>query len=361
MKVSVVILNYNGEKHLRSYLPSVADTCPSWAEIVVADNGSSDGSESFVRSVFPKIRFLNLGHNHGFAGGYNRALRQIHSEYYVLLNNDVEVSKNWIELLVNLMDTRQEVSAAQPKILDFSSKDHFEYAGACGGFIDTYGFPFCRGRIFNLCERDTGQYDQEREVFWATGACMIIRSSAFWKVNGFDETLFAHMEEIDLCWRLKNLGHRIYCFPQVTVYHLGGGTLASRNPRKTFLNFRNSLLIYVKNDHRKYLLLRILKRLILDGAAACYMLFNSGWRHFTAVAKAHFSFYLRLGAVLPERRRQMAQSAPYNATGFFNAGIAATFYLKGQKHFKDLDSLCFLSFNPAESEEQAGNHESQNR
>ena len=241
MKTAIVILNWNGRKMLERYLPSVVENTPDDAAVIVADNASSDGSLDFLAQYYPSVRCLPLDVNYGFAEGYNRALRLVEAQYYVLLNSDVEVTAGWLKPLVDYMDAHDEVAACQPKLLSWTSKGYFEYAGASGGFIDRYGYPFCRGRLFDTVEEDQGQYDQPASVLWATGACLLIRSADYWAAGGLDGRFFAHNEEIDLCWRLHIMGRQVMCLPQSLVYHLGGGTLPKGNPRKTFLNFRNNL------------------------------------------------------------------------------------------------------------------------
>ena len=252
MKVAVVILNWNGKSFLEKFLPSVFACNSSYAEIIVADNASTDDSVSFLKSKYPQIKIIQNSSNGGFAKGYNDALKLVEAEYYVLLNSDVEVTPNWIDSVIQLMDTDKSIAACQPKIRAFDDKKSFEYAGAGGGFIDKYGYPFCRGRILDTLEEDKGQYNDVREVFWATGACLFVRSECYHKVNGFDEDFFAHMEEIDLCWRLKNLGYKIMYSPNSTVFHVGGGTLNKTSPKKTYLNFRNNLILLCKNHPPKY-------------------------------------------------------------------------------------------------------------
>src|SRR5690606_32957114 len=240
MKVAVVILNFNGAKLLKQFLPSVIKHTPSWCEIIVADNASTDNSLQVMKEYFPHIRIIPLSENTGFAGGYNRALKQVDAEYYVLLNSDIEVTPQWVESVIQFMDANKDVAACQPKILAYHQKNEFEHAGASGGFMDYLGYPFCRGRLFNTLEKDSGQYNQPIEIFWATGACMFIRSNEYHAAGALDEYFFAHMEEIDLCWRLKRKGLRLFCIPQSQVFHVGGGTLHKSNPRKTYLNFRNN-------------------------------------------------------------------------------------------------------------------------
>ena len=261
-KVAIVILNWNGEKFLQQFIPSLTYyTKSEGAVLYVADNASTDGSIAFLQKEFPAIKTIKLDKNYGFASGYNKALSQIDAEYFVLLNSDVELTEGWLEPLINYMDNNPDVGACQPKIKAFNRKTHFEHAGAAGGFIDYLGYPYCRGRVFNEVEQDNGQYDNIIDVFWASGACMVVRSALFFKVGALDDDFFAHMEEIDLCWRLNARGYRVVCVPQSTVYHVGGGTLNVESPRKTYLNFRNNLLMLYKNLPKKDLdkVLRIRK------------------------------------------------------------------------------------------------------
>jgi GT2 family glycosyltransferase len=341
LKTAIVILNYNGVDHLRRFLPSVVKHSPEDARIVVADNASTDESIKVIQNDFPSVELIQLDENYGFTGGYNRALRQIIAELYVLLNNDVEVTENWLEPVLDAFEKRPEMAACQPKIKSWKEKDYFEYAGACGGFIDKNGFLFCRGRIFNHTERDIGQHDDEREVFWASGACLFIRSKAFHENGGFNETLFAHMEEVDLCWRIKNQGHEIYCIPASTVYHLGGGTLSAQSSRKTYLNFRNNLSIIVRNDFRGNLASKIFKRMIFDGAAAWFMLFSSGPSHFFAVLRAHAYFYLNLNRLLRERKELHEKVVTSNMTGKYRGSIVQDFYKDKKRVFGALASNLF--------------------
>ena len=303
MKVAVVILNYNGRKFLEQFLPNVIANCdPATTEVVVADNASTDDSVSFMRERFPDIRLIENGSNGGFATGYNVALRQVEAQYYVLLNSDIEVTPHWIEPVIELMDADPQIAACQPKILSYYHKEQFEYAGACGGFIDKYGYPFCRGRVFQNLEVDKGQYDTPMEVFWATGACMFVRADLYHKVGGLDDSFFAHMEEIDLCWRLKNAGYKVYCCPQSQVYHIGGGTLPKNSPRKTYLNFRNNLSLLVKNLPKKRVHRIILYRILLDWVAALKFLLECCPIDFGMVFKAHWDFYRRLKSLREKRR-----------------------------------------------------------
>ena len=297
-KVAVVILNYNGKTFLERFLPTVIANCdPALAEVVVADNASTDDSVAFMQAHFPEIRLIENGSNGGFATGYNLALAQVEAEYYVLLNSDIEVVPQWIEPVIALMDSDPMIAACQPKIMSYYHKEQFEYAGACGGFIDKYGYPFCRGRVFQNLENDEGQYDEPMEVFWATGACMFVRADLYKQIGGLDDSFFAHMEEIDLCWRLKNAGYKIYCCPASKVYHIGGGTLPKNSPRKTYLNFRNNLSLLVKNlpDGRVWPI--IAYRLILDWVASLKFLLEGCFGDFRMVFKAHRDFFKRLKAL----------------------------------------------------------------
>ncbi|MEA5428105.1 glycosyltransferase family 2 protein [Arcicella lustrica] len=289
-QIAVVILNYNGQKHLADFLPSVIQYS-SDATIYVADNASTDCSLELLKTGFPSVKIIELKENHGFAQGYNEALEFVEAEYYVLLNSDVEVTPNWIEPVIELMNNDKTIAACQPKIKAFHQKSHFEYAGAAGGFIDHLGYPFCRGRIFQEIEQDLKQYDDNHEVFWATGACMFVRAEVFHQVGGFDGDFFAHMEEIDLCWRIHHAGYKVYACGSSEVYHVGGGTLHKSNPYKTFLNFRNGLAMLYKNHPDKGFSLAIFTRLILDGVAGIKFLLFDSWEDCWAVARAHFDFY----------------------------------------------------------------------
>lgn len=336
-RVAVVILNWNGKAFLEKFLPLVIKYSGN-AKIYVADNNSTDESLVFLRSHFPQVSIIINPSNDGFAKGYNLALKQIQAEYYVLLNSDVEVTEHWIEPIIELMDADKTIAACQPKILDFNKKNKFEYAGAAGGFIDKYGYPFCRGRIFNELEEDQHQYDTSMEVFWATGACMFVRSESFWKVGGFDDDYFAHMEEIDVCWRMKNIGYKVYVQPKSFIYHVGGGTLNKLSPRKTFLNFRNNLITITKNASPKALLLKILYRMLLDGVAAFKFLFEGSVTHFMAVIKAHFSFYVHLPSTFKKRKAMKALSGfNYATTGVLVKNIVFLHFVKGIKHYSEMD------------------------
>lgn len=290
MKIAVVILNWNGTKLLEQFLPSVVKYSPE-ADIYVADNASTDDSVAFVKANFPTIKVVENKGNFGFAQGYNEALKHIDAEIFALVNSDVEVTENWLKPIIETFEKETKTAIIQPKILDFKQKEYFEYAGAAGGFIDKYGYPFCRGRIFDTLEKDNGQYDDNCEIFWASGACFFIRSSVYNELKGFDADFFAHQEEIDLCWRAFNKGHQIKYNSQSVIYHVGGATLQQGNPRKTFLNFRNSLLMLLKNLPKKNLYWILFCRLVLDGIAGIQFLSKGKFQHCWAIIKAHFSFY----------------------------------------------------------------------
>lgn len=322
-KVAVVILNWNGKSFLKQFLPSVVKYSTN-AQIIVADNDSKDDSISFLKNNYSDVQIIQLDKNYGFAGGYNNALKQIDSEYYVLLNSDVEVTENWLDPMIELLDNDQSIVACQPKIKDYHNKTHFEYAGASGGFMDKYGYPFCRGRIFDDLEEDKGQYDDVTEVFWASGACLFIRSKEYHEIGGLDEFFFAHMEEIDLCWRLKNQGYKIMVCPSSVVYHVGGGTLNKVKPQKTFLNFRNSLLTLHKNLPKKRRFSIIFTRLCLDGIAGVKFLVSGKPTHTWAIIRSHFSFY---GAISQNKLKQKLPQNP-NLTGIINKSIVKAYFLK---------------------------------
>lgn len=321
-KVAVVILNYNGQKFLETFLPSVVIHNDGY-EIIVADNASTDDSVNLLKTKFADIKIIQLANNDGFAGGYNNALKEIEAEYYILLNSDVEVTPNWTKSIIDLMDTDKSIAACQPKILSYQQKTHFEYAGAAGGYIDWLGYPFCRGRIFDSYEEDKGQYNDTKEIFWATGACMFVRAEIFQQLNGFDTNFFAHMEEIDLCWRIKNQGNRILYSSASTVYHVGGGTLHKSNPRKTFLNYRNGLAMLYKNLPSNRLFSTIFLRLILDGISGVKLLIDGSLADVWAIIKAHFAFY----AMIPKLERK----APKQVNQIYQESIVWEYFVKKQK------------------------------
>lgn len=302
MKIAVVILNWNGEALLKRFLPSVMKHSEG-ADIYVVDNASTDGSVAFLKQHYPTIGLVRNDTNGGFAKGYNDGLKNIEADVFCLLNSDVEVTPNWLEPIKETFQNIPEASIIQPKILDLKQRDHFEYAGAGGGFIDMLGYPFCRGRIFQSIEKDEGQYDDTIEVFWATGACMFIKRDVFRALNGFDEDYFAHQEEIDLCWRAHNAGHKVYYVGKSSVYHLGGSTLSNMNPKKTYLNFRNSLYSITKNLPKRKALPIIFLRLLLDGIAATRFIFQFRFKHCLAILKAHLSFYVNFIKIYKKREK----------------------------------------------------------
>lgn len=336
-KIAIVILNWNGREFLERFLPGVVRHSSSpGVKIIVADNGSSDDSLEFIRNKFKKVEIIELDKNYGFAGGYNKAFEKINSEYYILLNSDVEVSENWIEPIIKKMDNDPVVAAAMPKILSYQNRSKFEYAGAAGGFIDKWGYPFCRGRILNNIEPDNNQYNDSIEIFWASGTCLFIRSKIFHDAGGFDDDFFAHMEEIDLCWRIKNLGYKIYCYPCSQVYHIGGGTLPNETPSKLFLNFRNSLWLLLKNLPAKKLYPVLLIRRILDGLAAMKFYLTLDWRKGNAVFKAHLSYYKHF-----RKMKQKRKSADFKnkdmPSSVYKKSILISYFLKKKKTFNELD------------------------
>lgn len=328
-KIAVVILNYNGIHWLKKFLGDVVQKSTN-AEIIVADNASTDDSVNYVTVNFPSVKIIKNKTNNGYAGGYNNALQQISAEYYVLLNSDVEVTENWISPIIDLMDSDKSIAACQPKIKKFDDKDYFEYAGACGGYLDKYGYPFCRGRIFESLEEDKGQYNDATEVFWASGACLFLRSDAFYEVGGFDWDFFAHMEEIDLCWRLKNKGYKIMCEPKSTVYHVGGGTLNSGSTFKTYLNYRNNLLMLYKNLAPEYRFSIIFQRMILDGLSAVKFLLSGKPLHIFSILRAHIKYYTLLGTFKKKRPEN------YQAE-LFPKSVVYLYFVKRLKTYNQLN------------------------
>jgi len=314
------------------------------AEIIIADNGSTDESIPFLKTRYPGLQLIRLPQNYGFAEGYNRALKQIHGyNYFILLNSDIEVTTNWLQPLIDLMEKDPAIAACQPKLLAHAQRELFEYAGGAGGWMDNLGYPFCRGRIFHETEEDRGQYDTVKEIFWASGAALCIRSHLFKKAGGFDGDFFAHLEEIDLCWRLKRAGYKIVSQPRSTVYHLGGGTLSYNTPRKSFLNFRNSLFTLVKNESLRRLLWILPTRLLLDGAAAMLFLSRGSWDHIWAIIRAHWSFFFALAATWRKRKedRDRVQSIQVaekpNFQGRYRGSIVWGFYARSKKTFRQYD------------------------
>lgn len=324
--IAVVILNWNGVKLLEQFLPTLIQYSPE-ADIYVADNASTDTSIAFVQQNFPMVKIVQNDSNYGFAQGYNEALKHIDAPIYALVNSDIEVTENWLHPISITFNNEPQTAIIQPKILDYKDKAYFEYAGAAGGFLDKYGYPYCRGRIFETIEKDNGQYDDECEIFWASGACFFIRSAVYKELNGFDDDFFAHQEEIDLCWRTINKGYTIKYNPKSVVYHVGGATLQQGNPKKTFLNFRNSLLMLTKNLPASSLFRILFCRMILDGIAGIQFILQGKWIHFFAIIKAHFSFYRLFSNTY--KKRGNFQTKRYYKTG----SIVFTYYLKGGKIF----------------------------
>lgn len=336
-RVAVVILNYNGKKFLEQFLPNIIENSSSVADIIVADNKSTDDSVDFMKNTYPDIRLIINDNNEGFARGYNIALCQVEAEYYILLNTDIEVTPHWIEPIIEIMDRDSTIAAGQPKLLSYYERDKFEYAGAGGGFIDKYGYPFCRGRLFQNIETDYGQFDDEKEVFWATGACMFIRASLYNKYGGLDDSFFVHMEEIDFCWRLKNLGYKIiYCAKSV-VYHIGGGTLPRSSSKKTYFNFRNNLSLLIKNLPEGTVLSTILYRILLDWVAGIKFLCDGSFADLYAVTRAHLSFYRNI----PKLRKIRKQNVQNHVSQIYQKNIVFKYFIKKKKLFKDLNPKDF--------------------
>lgn len=338
MYVSIVILNYNGKRHLEAYLPSVLAHSKGH-EIVIIDNASTDDSVTWLRKVYPEVRIVSLDKNYGFAGGYNRGLSQIDSDIYIIINSDVKVTPGWTQPLIDLLISKPDAAAVQPKIKSLQNPELFEYAGAAGGYIDKLGYPYCRGRIFETVERDIGQYDDCCRIFWTSGACMAIKANLFREVGGFDEAFFAHMEEIDLSWRLQLIGNSLYCQPASVVYHLGGGTLDYQSKRKVFLNFRNNLMTLTKNLPVIDLILVIPLRLVLDGVAGIRFLVKGQFQLSIQIIKAHFSYYAYF-MYLIRKRKDFWSKYPVNKWSkvieMFPDALIVDYFLLGRKYYRDI-------------------------
>lgn len=334
-QIAVVILNYNGKKWLEMFLPSVIEYS-SEAEIIIADNGSTDDSLDFLNDTYPTVTKIILDKNYGFTGGYNRALFQLNHKYFVLLNSDIEVTKDWLKAPVKLLEENDKIAACQPKIKSYKEKSKFEHAGAAGGMIDKFGYPFCRGRIFMTAEEDKGQFEEEVPVFWASGACLFIKGEIYKEFKGLQEEFFAHMEEIDLCWRLKTAGYEIYYTPHSEVFHVGGGTLDTSNPRKTYLNFRNGLALLLINLPSKYLIPVVIYRLILDGIAGVEFLFVGHWRDTIAIIKAHLSFYKYFFVWTKARKFAKSKKVSNSYLDTYKKSIVWQYFIKKNKFFLDL-------------------------
>ena len=341
-RVAVVVLNYNGKEWFKKFMPSLVLTDYKNLDLIVADNASTDDSLEYLEQHFPKVSIIKLDQNYGFAKGYNEALRSVEAPYLVLLNSDVEVDSGWIQPIIDLMEQEPSIGACQPKILAQQDKAYFEYAGAAGGMIDKWGYPFCRGRIFETIEKDKGQYEKSVEIFWASGAALVIRNILYQQLEGFDETYFAHHEEIDLCWRIKRAGYKIMVQPASVVYHYGGGTLDYGNPRKVYLNFRNSFYNIIKNENPKKLLWLFPLRLMLDGLAGLVFLLKGQVSSMVAIIKAHFSVYRNYRSLVKKRKhyndliQKVSISSNPNRTGILDKSIIWQYYIRRKKYFKDL-------------------------
>ncbi|MFQ3181135.1 MAG: GT2 family glycosyltransferase [Polaribacter sp.] len=331
MKIAIVILNWNGQKLLEKFLPSVVNFSSELAEIYVADNASTDASIKYVKELYPSIKIIENTTNGGYAKGYNDALATVDADIYCLLNSDVEVTKDWLKPVLNVFKREKKTAIIQPKLLDFKDKNKFEYAGAAGGFLDLYGYPYCRGRIFNNLEIDNGQFNKTSDIFWASGACLFIRSKIYHQLEGLDEDYFAHQEEIDLCWRTHHIGYNVRYVGTSTVFHVGGATLLENNPQKTYLNFRNSLLNVIKNVPKKWFLLIVISRLILDGIAGIKFLIELKPMHTFAVLRAHISFYKNFFKFL-RKRKKIQKKQNYN----LHTSIVWQYFVLGRKKFEDL-------------------------
>lgn len=333
ISIDIVILNYNTRALLQSLLPTVIEKSQGdQVRVIVADNHSQDGSAEFVREHYPDIELIQIPENMGYAGGYNYCLKNRKADYFVLLNSDAEPEHGWIEALTAMAAKYPKMGAAQPNVLDYKNRKKFEYAGAAGGFMDQYGYPFCRGRIFGNVEPNVGQYDEEISVFWATGAALFIKREAWEKAGGLDEAFFAHMEEIDLCWRLQNLGYEIWSCPHSKVYHIGGATLSNQSPRKTYLNFRNNLLMLYKNLHPQERDSVIFKRKLLDGLAACFFVIQGKISHIPQIIKAHRDFEkMKTRLKVGEGNKKLTE-----LHGVLQAGLVFSYFLRGKKTWNKL-------------------------
>ena len=334
--VAIVILNWNGKQFLEQFLPSVINSSYGNKEVIVADNASTDDSISFLQTHYPQVKILINKKNDGFAGGYNWAMQHINAEISVLLNSDVEVKSDWIEPVLDMFNQNHLLAAVQPKILDYNKRDYFEYAGASGGWIDSYGYPFSRGRIFDAVEKDIHQYDNQTKIFWASGAAMFIRTSIFKEMGGFDPFFFAHQEEIDLCWRMQLAGYEIMSCPQSVVYHIGGGTLAKENPKKVFLNFRNNLIMLYKNLSFLESIKIIPIRLLLDFISALKSCFSGLFSYYVAIGKAHFAFFSWL--LFQQSKSVFPLKTGGAIHGRFNGNVVWKHFVKGKKRFSEIIS-----------------------
>lgn len=342
MRIAVVILNWNGVEFLKQFLPTLLKCTPE-AHIVVIDNHSSDESITYISENHSSVKIIKNEDNGGFAKGYNDGLQHLKGQYdyYALINSDVEVTSDWLSPLLNKLEENPNIAGVQPKVLAFHRKSHFEHAGASGGFMDKNYYPFCRGRIFDEVEEDYGQYDNDKEIFWATGACMVVRASVFHQLEGFDNDFFAHMEEIDFCWRAKKQGFSFYVVPSSKVFHVGGGTLNYESPGKTYLNFRNNLFTIHKN-YEGWLFGKIIFRMILDGIAGFKYLIGLQFKHFKAILKAHFSYYRNIPSLRKKRKEIKLESKEFNKNGLYKASILWAYFFKRIKNFKELNKRFFI-------------------
>ena len=332
--VAIVILNWNGRSFLEKFLPSVLASTYGNKRVIVADNGSVDDSVAFLRSAFPQVEILPNSTNEGFAKGYNIALKQVECDYYVLLNSDVEVTPGWISPIIELMESDVAIAACQPKLLAYDDKTQFEYAGASGGWLDNFGYPFARGRIFEVCEKDTGQYDSVQQCFWASGAALFVRSDAYHKVGGLDEYFFAHQEEIDLCWRLQRAGYKIFVQPASVVYHVGAGTLPKHSSHKTYLNFRNNLIMLAKNFPRGMAFWKIPMRLGLDQVSAWRGLLSGDGSYFIAIYKAQIHFWRWL--LFTKKPRSASLKKGINLSGYYKRSVAWAYFIRKKNRFSEI-------------------------
>ena len=333
-KVSIVILNWNGQNYLEKFLPSILATDYENKEVIVADNGSTDGSVSFLEKQFPQVRLIRFNENKGFAIGYNIALEQVLADYYAIINSDIEVQQGWLTPIIHLLEQDKLNAACQPKLLSYNNKKLFEYAGGAGGWLDSFGYPFARGRIFDICEEDKGQYDTTERVFWVTGAAMVVRSNVFHEMKGFDEYFFAHQEEIDLCWRMQLAGYKLYCCPSSVVYHVGGGTLPRGNSLKTYLNFRNNQIMLYKNLSWSQKWWKIPFRIFLDALSAWKGLFVGDGGYFLSILRAHFSFLKWV--LFRQKQSVFPVKKDGKPAGVYKGNLVWEHFVKGKKYFSQL-------------------------
>jgi GT2 family glycosyltransferase len=332
--VAIVILNWNGKQYLDQFLPSILSTSYTNSKVIIADNASTDGSVDYLKNFFPQTELIKLDKNYGFARGYNEALKKIKADYYVLLNSDVEVNKDWLQPIIMLLEKNEKYAACQPKIMQYNNKKYFDYAGAAGGWLDNYGYPFARGRVFDICEEDHGQYDATEEVFWASGAALVIKGQVYHEMGGMDDYFFAHQEEIDLCWRLQLKGYKIFCCPLSTVYHVGGGTLPRGESLKTFLNFRNNHIMLFKNLPLSEKWWKIPYRLTLDQISASKALFNGDFGYFKTIIKAHIAFFRWL--IFHKKKKVSSPVKLSRLTGVYKGNVVWQYFVKKQRKFSAL-------------------------